>query len=287
MQEDARKAADAIYANYSEALEALKASLGPKVRVKIGGIEIELEKKKTLEENAASFYEKAKVAKKKTESVRNALGKEIHIEKKEVTRKEEKKKMVWYSQYHHLTTSEGFLVIGGKNADQNEEIIKRKTEKGDIVLHADIVGAPFTVVKSGGKKVTEKAIKEASFLAACYSRAWKLGLGNVEVYWVSPEQLSKEAPAGEYLSKGAFMVRGKKNMLGKIALGLTIGIDKGSVHLLTGSGKKPSVTIVLKPGDVEKEEAAKRILAIAAQKGVKASMEDVKRLLPGDCAISS
>ena len=32
-------------------------------------------------------------------------------------------------------------------------------------------------------------------------------------YWVTPDQVSKTAPSGEYLTVGSFMIRGKKNFL--------------------------------------------------------------------------
>ena len=32
-------------------------------------------------------------------------------------------------------------------------------------------------------------------------------------YWVRPDQVSKTAPSGEYLTVGSFMIRGKKNFL--------------------------------------------------------------------------
>jgi predicted ribosome quality control (RQC) complex YloA/Tae2 family protein len=33
------------------------------------------------------------------------------------------------------------------------------------------------------------------------------------VWWVESDQVSKTAPAGEYLTTGSFMIRGKKNYL--------------------------------------------------------------------------
>ena len=32
-------------------------------------------------------------------------------------------------------------------------------------------------------------------------------------WWVNHDQVSKTAPAGEYLTSGSFMIRGKKNFL--------------------------------------------------------------------------
>jgi hypothetical protein len=40
-------------------------------------------------------------------------------------------------------------------------------------------------------------------------RAWKTSMSYLEVFSVSPEQLSKEPNSGEFLPKGSFVVRGR------------------------------------------------------------------------------
>ena len=283
-EQEARENANLILGNYSEVENAIGKRMG---KAMIGGKEVSIDPKKNARENASAYFEKAKMAKQKAENAKGSLQMDIKIKERRVEKKAAaEKKQSWHSRFHHFTTTEGFLVIGGKNADQNEEIVKRRAEDGDIVLHADIVGAPFTVVKSEGKRVTEKAIREAAVLAACYSRAWKLGHGNVEVYWVTPSQLSKEAPAGEFIGKGAFMVRGKKNYLGKIALELSLGFDGHEVHVCNNdSRKRMKIAFTIRPGDMEKEEAAKKILATMSEKGYKATLDEIKQRLPGNCAI--
>lgn len=78
-----------------------------------------------------------------------------------------------------MITSDGFLIIGGRDARQNEIIFSKRLEERDIILHADIVGAPLTVIKSEGKEITPLAIREAAEFAAAFSSAWKKGLGGL------------------------------------------------------------------------------------------------------------
>ena len=144
-----------------------------------------------------------------------------HILKKKITKR---KTLEWFEKFHWMRTSDGFLVLGGRDATSNEIIFKKHLDENDIVFHADITGAPLTVIKSEGKKISKQAIKEAAVLAASYSSAWKAGLGSVDVYWIKPDQVSKSPPTGEYLPKGAFMIRGKKNYLKKVILEITIGV---------------------------------------------------------------
>ncbi len=130
----------------------------------------------------------------------------------------------WYERFHWLITSEGFLVIGGRDADQNEVIVRRYMSENDIFLHAEIHGGPATIIKTNKHVPSLRSIREASIIAACYSRAWREGLAYIDVFWVYGRQVSKKPPSGEYLSKGAFMVYGKKNYI-RTRLRLAIGVE--------------------------------------------------------------
>uniref|UniRef100_A0A7C4H8E4 Fibronectin-binding domain-containing protein n=1 Tax=Staphylothermus marinus TaxID=2280 RepID=A0A7C4H8E4_STAMA len=131
----------------------------------------------------------------------------------------------WYEKYHWIITSSGLLAIGGKNADQNESIVKKYMSNRDLFIHADIHGAPVTILKTNSSSFSEEDIYEAGLITTCYSRGWKLGLGYLDVYWVYGEQVSKKAPSGEYLSKGSFMIYGKRNYF-RVELKLGIGIEE-------------------------------------------------------------
>ena len=104
------------------------------------------------------------------------------------------------------------MCIGGKDATSNELVIKKHTDKEDLVFHTDMAGSPFFVIKNG-QQAGEETIKEASQAVAVHSRAWKLGHTTADVFYVKPEQVSKEANPGEYMGKGSFMIRGKTNYL--------------------------------------------------------------------------
>ena len=105
-----------------------------------------------------------------------------------------------------------------------------------MVFHSEIHGSPFTLLKKGSEARHED-IFDAALITASYSRAWKIGISTVPVYYVKPEQVSKKAPSGEYLKKGSFMIYGKKNYIRGIPLELFIGVisDKGIRKILVGS----------------------------------------------------
>lgn len=192
-------------------------------------MKIILNPKLSVEQNAQTYFEKGKQARKKLEGAKKALAvslekldqekksKQEKLEKikQEHKKREEKKKRKpeWYEKFRWFISSEGFLVIGGRDATTNEIVIKKHTDKHDIVFHTDMAGSPFFVIKTGGKEPGDATIQEAADATLCFSRAWKMGLGTTPTFWVRPDQVTKEANPGEYLPKGAFMIRGKTNYI--------------------------------------------------------------------------
>lgn len=207
-------------------------------------MEIELELNKTVDQNAAIYYEKAKKAKKKLkgaletiEKFQKLLDKEKEENKKieiEETKKSTKvsRKLLWFEKFRWFITSTGFLVVGGRDATTNEIIIKKHTDKDDLVFHTDMAGSPFFVIKnnSNKKNIDKTTISEVADATCSFSRAWKNGLGTISVFYVKPEQITKEANSGEYLSKGAFMIRGKTNYVENKA-NLALGIIKKNIKI--------------------------------------------------------
>jgi predicted ribosome quality control (RQC) complex YloA/Tae2 family protein len=184
-------------------------------------MQISLNFTKTVQENAAIYFEKAKKAKKKKEGAEKALliskknlddarykQEQVEVSLEKRARKVQRKKE-WYEKFRWFYSSEGFLVIGGRDVVTNEIIVKKHMDKDDMVMHTDMQGSPFFIVKAEGKKVGDRTLQEAAAATAMYSRAWKLGFLNVTVRAYKPEQISKTAKHGEYLTRGAFILSGK------------------------------------------------------------------------------
>ncbi len=182
-----------------------------------------------------------------------------------------RREKVWYEKFRWFHSSDGSLVIGGKDATTNEILIKKHMEPHDIVFHADIVGAPFVLIKTEGKTPSEQSLKEAAQFAASYSRAWKTMFGVVDVYWFHPKQISKSPPSGQYLRKGSFMIRGAKNYIRNVPLAVAIGVQiKEYARIIGGPPKAVSkhtkIYVEIVPGDHKSGELAKQIRRILAEK---------------------
>jgi predicted ribosome quality control (RQC) complex YloA/Tae2 family protein len=256
-------------------------------------MKIKLDVTKSLEKNAEIFFEKSKKAKRKISGTEGAieklkkkledLKKEEIVEKKKTEKVERKKE--WYEKFRWFFSSEGFLCIGGRDATSNEIVIKKHTDKDDLVLHADVTGSPFFVIKTEGKKVNESTMEEAAQATAVYSRAWRAGISTIEVFMINPEQVSKEAKAGEYMAKGAFMIYGKKLKHFSPDLKLAIGIKDnviigGAVNAVKKNADK---FVIIIQGKGKTAAIAKKI-----QKKLKGGdLDEIIRMLPaGGCEIS-
>lgn len=198
---------------------------------------ITLDLRKTLEQNAAVYFERAKKARRKVEGVRKIIAQteaQLAAEEQRLAaeaailpaQKKIKRKMQWYEKYRWFFSSEGFLVIGGRDATTNEVVIKKHTEPEDLVFHTDMAGSPFFVVKASsqpGKDIGDATIQEVINATCSFSRAWKNGMITTRTFWVNPGQVSKTAEHGEFMGKGAFMIRGKTNYL-NASMDLFVGI---------------------------------------------------------------
>jgi len=67
----------------------------------------------------------------------------------------EKRDKNWYEKFHWSYSSEGFLILGGKNLRSNEELVKKYLQPDDLFLHADVHGASVVVIKGEGKEIPE------------------------------------------------------------------------------------------------------------------------------------
>ena len=128
------------------------------------------------------------------------------------------RKTFWFEKFHWFITSENYLVIGGKDAHQNELIVKKYMGKDDLFMHCELHGAAVVILKNPkGGVVTPMAIEEAATFEVCHSPSWTNNVLS-KVYWVHADQVSKTPPTGMYIATGSFIIRGKRNFVQPRAL---------------------------------------------------------------------
>ncbi|RNJ26239.1 ribosome rescue protein RqcH [Halosegnis longus] len=175
----------------------------------------------------------------------------------------------WYERFRWFHTSDGFLVIGGRNADQNEEIVKKYMESGDRFFHAQAHGGPVTVLKATGPSEPSKDIdlpqsskEEAARFAVTNSSVWKDGKFDGDVYMVEPSQVSKTPESGEYLEKGGFTIRGDRTYFESTSVDCAVGIQCEPETRVLGGPERAieddvETYVTLEPGQYAQNDIAK------------------------------
>jgi predicted ribosome quality control (RQC) complex YloA/Tae2 family protein len=257
--------------------------------------EVKLSFRKTVSENAEKAYADNKKLRSKLNGAQKSIvktkqqieevkKKQMLEEKKQQEKPVKKEKMFWFERFRWFISSDGNIVIGGKDAKTNELVVKKYLKEKDRYSHADISGAPSIIIKSKGVNdeelsISDKTLEEACIFAASFSKAWKQ-FAEAQAYWVNPEQVSKTAQSGEFVPHGAFIIRGKRNYhrcklevaIGEIKIDDESKIMCGPVSSLKNQSEK---YVILEPGNIKKSDIAKKIAKV-----FDVNIESVDRVLP-------
>ncbi|MCL4314646.1 MAG: NFACT family protein [Candidatus Thermoplasmatota archaeon] len=248
----------------------------------IAGTQITLDIRKSAGENANFYFSESKDYRKKAENARIALENSIRSSISEEKKKRSRKRRFWFEKYRWTFTISGHIIVSGRDRKTNEMVVKKHLESNDIYVHADLYGAPSTVIKaSNGTRADDLSIREACIFAISNSRAWTAGIASGSAYWVFPEQVSKSPESGEYVSTGSWIIRGKRNYLFNLPLELYIGMinyEGDELPMVSASADNPMFTG--KPLKIvpSKDPRAKAVKKIASSLGL--NPEEVDPLLP-------
>lgn len=232
-------------------------------------MKIRLDLRRSARENASSFYSLAKECAKKEEGARQALeqtkkelllaqdeGRKATLEKKAPVMKRQRE---WFEKYRWFYTSGGKLVVAGRDAKQNDMLVAKTMTEQDLFFHADIQGAPATILVGGKEGASAQEKLETAQFAASHSSAWKTGVAAVDVYDVGKSQLSKHATGG-FVGAGGFAIEGGREWFRSTSLGLAVGEKDGALVCLPSvHPDSQKLRVLLSPGNYEKGQAVKKI----------------------------
>ncbi|MFB6109516.1 MAG: ribosome rescue protein RqcH [Halodesulfurarchaeum sp.] len=273
------------------------------IRVELDGREVPLDPHSGVEKNADRLYTGAKEIESKREGALEAIA-ETRSELEDLKRRREeyesegepesdetgsesgeeepadwlhresipiRRPEKWYDRFRWFRTSDGFLVLGGRDAEQNEELVAKYMEHADRFFHTQAHGGPATVLKTSEPseptediEVPERSLREAARFAVTYSTIWKQGKYSGDVYMVEGDQVSKTPESGEYLEKGGFAVRGDRTYFEDTAVGAAVGIACEPETRVLGGPPEPieaqtETAIEIEPGRYAQGDVAKRL----------------------------
>ena len=320
-----RMKADSVYANYQQISELLTvldqqsrkltweklkegamkipfvSSIDPSknsVTAVFDNVRIPLDYTKNIDANASDLYGKGKEIGEKASRADDALKESIEVlNKKEaglaktkaaMANRAQPTKQYWFDRYKWFITPSGRLVIAGKDAHTNDNIVKKHLKDEDVYAHADLHGAPSTILKKG-LDATDEDLREACTYALAQSKGWVAALSDGSAYWVYTDQVSKTPQAGEFVPRGAFIIRGKRNYEYHLPMELAVGEimyennRKVMCAPLVSMKKHSQKYFVIRPG---RGKAGKTAALMA--KELQVPEEEVSRILPpGDSEIVS
>jgi predicted ribosome quality control (RQC) complex YloA/Tae2 family protein len=182
-----------------------------------------------------------------------------------------RKRDQWYERFRWFRTSDGFLVIGGRSADQNEELVDKYMDGYDLFFHSQAHGGPATVLKTSEPSepskdvdVPEASKRQAAQFAVSYGSVWKDGRFSGDVYQVSPDQVTKTPESGEYLAKGSFAIRGDRTYFRDTPVGCAVGVKCEPETRVVGGPPdaiegQVETMVRVEPGRFAQADVAKRV----------------------------
>ena len=191
-----RHQAETILSHYAEA-ESIASHPPPPADASrsfdavVGGTTVTLLVGRSPRESAQSLFEESKrvqlklagarVALEETERRRSASSPLPPRGAPAIRPPTERHRTRWFEQYRWFISSEGAIVVAGRDAASNDLVVKRHLKEGDIYVHADLHGAASVVVKHPAPEalpLTEATYTEAGQWAVAFSKAWKAGLAS-------------------------------------------------------------------------------------------------------------
>jgi len=210
----------------------------------VPGIDVEIDLALSAHANARTLFSHKKAVGQKhaqtlesssraVAAVEQSTLKTIEAQKQKQTLKEARK-VHWFERFHWFVSSDGHLVLSGKDAQQNDLLVKRYLRKHDVYVHAEVHGAASCVIRckelspeaiEAGvlSSVSPSALHEAAQACVCRSHAWS-AKQIASAFWVYSHQVSKTAPSGEYLTTGSFIISGRRNFLPPLSLEMGFGV---------------------------------------------------------------
>ncbi|KAI8829317.1 fibronectin-binding protein A N-terminus-domain-containing protein [Chytridium lagenaria] len=171
--------------------------------------------------NACDYYGSRKVA-----SVKKIVS-DLEKTKSTISTIRTARKPFWFEKYNWFVSSENFLVISGKDAQQTDIILRRYIRPHDLVVSSDAENAPMVIIKcpksdgsprffpigGDGMRVPPLTLQQAGVASLAHSAAWERKQ-NLPAWWIYPHQVQMSQRGDQFASSTlAFSVTGVKNYI--------------------------------------------------------------------------
>ena len=180
-----------------------------------------------------------------------------------------------YKKYRWFETKSGKIVVGGKSAAQNDELLKllKSKQKELIVMHTSTPGSPFSIILSDINKVTKSDLEESAIFTGCFSRAWRERKSSAEIHIFKLSQLSKSSS----MKLGTWGIEGKPEK-SQVKLELALIVQKSTLRAVPEkTAEKKNILFKVRPGKIDKTNMLPKL---ALELNDKFSQEEILSSLP-------
>ena len=180
-----------------------------------------------------------------------------------------------YQKYKWFFTASGKLVVGGKSAAQNDELIKYLKQQGKehLMMHTSSPGSPFTCILAEPEKVSKQDRVECAIFTGSFSQAWKSGNKSAIIDIFRLSQVTKRSG----MKTGTWGVNGYVEKL-EAPLALVLTKQKGVLRAVPEqSASKKSILVKIVPGTIEKNDL---LTKLEIELGSVSHKEEVLSALP-------
>lgn len=181
-----------------------------------------------------------------------------------------------YQKYKWFYTSSGKLVVGGKSAVQNDELLNivKTLKKEYIVMHTSTPGSPFSIIFSPINKVSKKDMEECAIFTACFSQCWKnmSRKPSIDIFKSSQLYKSKDMKTGTWGVVGDVEQK-------IVHMSLSLTRQESVLRAVPESAikNKKDIIVRFRPGKISKEEM---VAKLATELGEHFSQSELLSALP-------
>ena len=168
--------------------------------------------------NARSFYQQKKAAAVKTAKTKSQAEAAVKAAEKKAAATVQSikvkagirtmRKPFWWEKFDWFVSSENFLVVSAKDAQQAEMLVARHLRARDVYVHADLNGAPVCVVKHHGQspEIPPLTLSQAGCAVLSRSEGWNNRVVT-SAWWAPAAAITKADSHGGILPTGVFGLR--------------------------------------------------------------------------------
>jgi len=143
------------------------------------------------------------------------IDKKEHSDYKWTNFDEAMKKLTWSNQKKSLKVVDGFLkkiskfrnftlpsgatLLLGKDAGNNDELVKNYKGKENVILHTAKPGSPFCII--GDLNPSKEDIKQSAIICAAHSQDWRDNKSDVKIHHFTGKDVKKTMKKGSWKLK--------------------------------------------------------------------------------------